>query len=74
MCLKVHLCKHVKWQINEYLKINRNTFDSFPQIIDTMRFYLHTEKTIKTMFCVHFDSETINIYLETLPRKNLRDL
>ena len=42
--------------------MNRNTSNSFPPIIDALRFYLQVEKTIKTNFCAHFDSETINTF------------
>ena len=50
-------------QINDHLKINRNTSNSFPHIIDG--FCLQAEETKKkTNFCVHFDFKTINIYLK----------
>ena len=46
------------------MNINRNTSSSFPQINDALRFCLQAEKTIKTNFCVHFGSGTINICLK----------
>ena len=46
----------------DHLNMNRNTSNSFPLIIDALRFHLQAEKTIKTNFCVHFDSETISTY------------
>ena len=42
--------------------MNSNTSNSFPHIIDG--FCLQAEETIKTNFCIHFDSKTISIHLK----------
>ena len=46
------------------MNINRNASNSFPKINDALRFCLLAEKVLKTNFCVHFGSGTINICLK----------
>ena len=57
---KFTFTQFIKWQINDHLK----TSNFLPKINDALRFCLQAEKAIKTNFCVHFGSGTINICLK----------
>ena len=39
-----------EFTINDHFNINRGTSNFFPQIIDTLWFCLHVEKTMKQVF------------------------